>query len=117
MITLYKNGDRKTVHEIDANAWIKNGWLNAPIKNVAASQESDNLVDSPQIPDSKTLLDINKATESELIKGLPGIGTAAAKKIIGDRLIKSIEQLKQLLPDKDWDELSKLFIIGEKTKG
>ena len=109
MLTIYhRNGDRKRVHPVDVAGWLKNGWSDRPIASDSSPSRSARALGvSPR--DDSSLLNINQASISEIASSLPGIGRVAAKKIIEARPILGKDDLVQLMPDRDWEEILPLI--------
>ena len=118
MLKIYKDDQTREVNNIDAAAWIKNGWsLNLP------NSKDKDVVDGVTIQETfmttlppsevemqrnieidRSLININQATAEE-IANLPGVGTKTASTLINGRPYKTIADLEKVLPKIDWRTL------------
>jgi competence protein ComEA len=64
---------------------------------------------------SKTLIDINSASEKDL-QQLPGIGAAYSKKIIDGRPYGGKDELKKILPGPTYDGIKDLIVAKQAKK-
>lgn len=120
MLRIYKEDEVREVNNIDASAWIKNGWSLKPpdsgdkevVNEHGVTVEESFMATPPPTQTqavagsepSSNLININKA-ESEEIASLPGIGSRTASTLIANRPYSAIADLQKILPKINWESL------------
>ncbi|ELS01115.1 hypothetical protein Xen7305DRAFT_00008170 [Xenococcus sp. PCC 7305] len=109
-VVLYKDGDRKDLHEIDVPAWMAAGWSRSPSsipsdpEEIEEPSQEPEENEEPSSSEGSLLVNLNEASQKE-ITALSRIGRVGAKAIIEARPIESFDELTEVLPNVDWESL------------